>query len=152
MTTEPRPANVTRLAFTVIDENKKMSEPLPAFYLDPDKQIQVQPVRMWHVLPDKLMTLGFIFNNKFAYLTDFRKIHDADKAMLNDLETIVLGSPLPVKHPTHISHYEAIDLFKELGAQKAYLTHLSHSMTHQELSEFLPDGFEPAYDGLKIEF
>jgi phosphoribosyl 1,2-cyclic phosphate phosphodiesterase len=46
---------------------------------------------------------------------------------------------------------EAIKTAQRLGAQKCYLTHLSHRLEHEELDAFLPDFMHPAYDGLTFE-
>ena len=40
---------------------------------------------------------------------------------------------------------------RELGAKRTYLTHLTHRLDHAALSDWLPDGIEPAWDGLVVE-
>ncbi len=54
-------------------------------------------------------------------------------------------------HPTHLNVEEAIALAGEIGAERTFLTHLTHRLTHAALLERLPAGIEPAYDGLEIE-
>jgi phosphoribosyl 1,2-cyclic phosphate phosphodiesterase len=60
-----------------------------------------------------------------------------------------------LRKKTHISHLnltEALNIIEKIAPQKAYLTHLSHEMgLHAELVKELPEGVEPAYDGLVIE-
>jgi phosphoribosyl 1,2-cyclic phosphate phosphodiesterase len=55
---------------------------------------------------------------------------------------------------THISHFtldEAIAFANDVGAEKTYLTHISHRLgRHLDISKELPDNIELAYDGLKL--
>jgi phosphoribosyl 1,2-cyclic phosphate phosphodiesterase len=54
-------------------------------------------------------------------------------------------------HPTHLSIGEAIETAQSIGAERTYLTHLTHETGHAELAEQLPVGVFPAHDGLSIE-
>lgn len=54
-------------------------------------------------------------------------------------------------HPTHFNVEEAVELAERLGARRTYLTHLTHYVEYRDLRERLPDGIEPAYDGLVVE-
>ena len=42
----------------------------------------------------------------------------------------------------------SIETVKKLGPGRAYLTHLSHDLPHQETEAMLPKGVHLAYDGL----
>ena len=46
---------------------------------------------------------------------------------------------------------EAIEVAREVGAVRTYLTHLTHRVTHAELEDRLPSGVTAAYDGLASE-
>ena len=54
-------------------------------------------------------------------------------------------------HPTHMSIGEAIDTARAIGAERTYLTHLTHETGHALLAQQLPEGIFPAYDGLTVE-
>ena len=56
----------------------------------------------------------------------------------------LVGNP----HPTHFNVEEAVEAAAEVGAERTYLTHMTHEVGHQELLDTLPPGVEPAYDGL----
>lgn len=54
------------------------------------------------------------------------------------------------EHPTHLSVEKALALAQKLGAGRTYFTHMCHDIDHSKLLSELPDGVEPAYDGLRI--
>jgi phosphoribosyl 1,2-cyclic phosphate phosphodiesterase len=39
---------------------------------------------------------------------------------------------------------------KEIGAERTYLTHLTHDNFHADLEAELPRGIAPAFDGLAV--
>jgi phosphoribosyl 1,2-cyclic phosphate phosphodiesterase len=53
-------------------------------------------------------------------------------------------------HPTHLSIEDALALIAEIGPREAWLTHLSHEVSHAEVDATLPEGVRLAYDGLTI--
>ena len=60
-----------------------------------------------------------------------------------------------LRHERHVSHYtlsEAIDIAKEIGADKTYFTHISHQLgLHEKIAHTLPHGMYLAYDGLTLD-
>jgi phosphoribosyl 1,2-cyclic phosphate phosphodiesterase len=54
-------------------------------------------------------------------------------------------------HPTHPHLDLALEWISRLRPKRALLTHLDNSMDYQTLVDELPEGVEPAYDGLEIE-
>ncbi len=84
-----------------------------------------------------------------GYITDAKRLPPRTLEALRGVRVLVLnalwyGRP----HPTHFNVEEAVEVALEIGAQRTYLTHLSHRVGHRELLERLPAGIEPAYDGL----
>jgi phosphoribosyl 1,2-cyclic phosphate phosphodiesterase len=55
----------------------------------------------------------------------------------------------------HISHFtldEAIAFAKSAGAEKTYITHISHRMgKYEDVQKMLPSEIELAYDGLILQ-
>lgn len=87
-----------------------------------------------------------------GYITDAKRLPDRTRDALRGVRVLVLnalwfGNP----HPTHFTVEEAVDAAQDLGAERTYLTHLSHRVRHQELNERLPAGILPAYDGLVVD-
>ncbi len=54
-------------------------------------------------------------------------------------------------HPTHFNVEEAIETAERLGAERTFLTHLTHRVSHEGLVSRLPPGVFGAYDGLTVE-
>jgi phosphoribosyl 1,2-cyclic phosphate phosphodiesterase len=53
-------------------------------------------------------------------------------------------------HPSHLSLPEALEVARQVGADRTYLTHLTHDNFHANLEAELPAGVAPAFDGLTI--
>jgi phosphoribosyl 1,2-cyclic phosphate phosphodiesterase len=87
-----------------------------------------------------------------AYVTDAKSVSARAIAALRGVEVLVLNGLFERPHPTHLSIPEAIEVAQAIGAPRTYLTHLTHRYTHRALAARLPDGMEPAYDGLCVHF
>jgi phosphoribosyl 1,2-cyclic phosphate phosphodiesterase len=94
--------------------------------------------------------LGFRFG-RFAYLTDVKRVPEAERERLRGVEVLVLNALWWRPHPTHLSFPEAIETAQAIGARRTILTHLTHETGHAELAARLPDGIEPGYDGETLE-
>jgi phosphoribosyl 1,2-cyclic phosphate phosphodiesterase len=87
-----------------------------------------------------------------GYLTDAKQVPDRARTALAGVRVLVVnalwcGHP----HPTHFNVEEAVAAALEIGAERTFLTHMSHRLRHEELLEQLPPGIAPAHDGLVIE-
>jgi phosphoribosyl 1,2-cyclic phosphate phosphodiesterase len=86
-----------------------------------------------------------------AYITDVKEVPDAIRAELRDLKVLSLNALWWRPHPTHLSIGEAVSTAQALGAERTFLTHLTHETGHAQLAAQLPAGIAPAYDGLTVE-
>ena len=86
-----------------------------------------------------------------AYVTDVKEVPADARRALRGVRVLVLSALWWRPHPTHQSIQEAIDVALDIGAERTYLTHLSHETAHQALLDRLPAGIEPGYDGLTVE-
>jgi phosphoribosyl 1,2-cyclic phosphate phosphodiesterase len=86
-----------------------------------------------------------------AYLTDVKAVPPAARRALAGVEVLVLNALWWREHPTHLSIPQAIEVAREVGARRTFLTHLTHETSHRELLKRLPAGIEPGYDGLEID-
>ena len=87
-----------------------------------------------------------------GYITDAKQLPDATLEALRGVRVLVLNALWYGKpHPTHFTVEEAVQVAQDLGAERTFLTHLSHRVRHAELAAELPPGIAPAHDGLVIE-
>lgn len=109
--------------------------------------IEVIPVSVMHF---QLPVFGYRIGN-FTYITDAKTISEEEKQKIKGSEILVINALQKEKHISHLTYDEALDLAREIGAKKTYLTHVSHRLgTHKEISAELPDGIFLAYDGLEL--
>ena len=85
-------------------------------------------------------------------IIDGKTIPDAAHAALQGIDTLVInalwwGNP----HPTHFNVEEAIAAAQSVGARRTFLIHMTHRLDYAELKAQLPEGVEPAYDGLAVD-
>jgi phosphoribosyl 1,2-cyclic phosphate phosphodiesterase len=85
-----------------------------------------------------------------AYITDAKRIPDEARSALAGVKVLVLNALFRTEHPTHMSLPEAIRTAEEVGAERTYLTHLTHDNFHADLEAELPRGIAPAFDGLTV--
>lgn len=87
-----------------------------------------------------------------GYITDGKELPGPTKAALRGVRTLVLNALwFGLEHPTHFNVEEAVEVAREIGAERTYLTHISHLASHRELEERLPPGILPSSDGLVVE-
>ena len=108
---------------------------------------EIVPIPVFH---GRLPILGFR-TGSIAYVTDAKVIPGDALELLRDLDVLVLNGLRDRPHPTHLSIPEAVDLVGLLQPRRAFLTHLSHEISHAAAGRLLPPGIEIAYDGLVAE-
>lgn len=110
--------------------------------------VEVLPIEVSHGFG--MVVYGYRVGD-IAYLTDAKQIPEESLEALKGVRILVVNGLFERPHPTHLSIPEACELAQSIGAEKTFLTHLTHENSHQELARRLPRGVEPAYDGLIIE-
>lgn len=98
-----------------------------------------------------LPVLGFRVGG-LGYITDAKRLPLETLDALEGVEILVLnalwwGDP----HPTHFNVEEAIEIADRLRPERTFLTHLTHRVSHEDLSDRLPEGVFAAYDGLSVD-
>ena len=110
--------------------------------------VEIVPIRGKHF---NLPVLGYRFGD-IAYCTDMNHIPEEEYEKLKNLDHFVINCVKYGKHISHFSIEEAIEVCRKVGAKHSWLTHLSHQLPcYNELAAGLPDGIQPAYDGLILE-
>ena len=112
-------------------------------------EVEVLPIKVYH---GKLPILAYRFG-EVAYITDMKTIDDAEKELLKGVKVLVVnGLRWEKEHHSHQLINEAITFSKSIGAEKTFLTHVTHEIgMHVEASKRLPSNVYFAYDGLEIE-
>jgi phosphoribosyl 1,2-cyclic phosphate phosphodiesterase len=121
--------------------------------VDPEREVILAGERFLPLpVPHGSMTpLGFRVG-ELGYVTDAKRLPAAVRDRLKGVRVLVLnalwfGKP----HPMHFNVEEAVEAAAGIGAERTYLTHLTHRVRHAELEERLPATVRPAWDGLSVE-
>ncbi len=96
------------------------------------------------------ISMGFRFND-FAYSTDVSELSEEAFDILHGVKVWVVGA---IRHQPHYTHAHvglALEWIDRIKPEKAYLTHMSHTMDYQTVMDNTPSNVEPAYDGLVIK-
>ncbi|MFO8057536.1 MAG: MBL fold metallo-hydrolase [bacterium] len=109
--------------------------------------MRIRPLSLWH---GRQIILGFKFGETLAYMTDCSQVPEETMEEVRGTPVIIIDALRYRPHTTHFSVDQALEVIKELSPERAYLTHLSHSLDYNRLRSELPDGVEPAYDGLEV--
>ena len=94
---------------------------------------------------------GYRFGSA-AYLTDFSAIPEESMERLRGLDILFLDALRHKPHPTHSTVSNSVRLVEELRPRRAFFTHISHDLPHEETNRNLPEHVKLAHDGLKLEF
>jgi phosphoribosyl 1,2-cyclic phosphate phosphodiesterase len=106
----------------------------------------VLPIAVPH---GKTMVFGYRIG-ALGYVTDAKLLPAEAVEALRGVKVLVLNALFWKSHPTHMSVPEAVEAARAVGAERTYLTHLTHDNRHADLEAALPAGLLPAYDGLTV--
>lgn len=95
-------------------------------------------------------SLGFRIGS-FAYCNDVVRLPEETLARLEGLHTLVVDALRYKPHPTHASVADALAWIDRLRPRRAVLTNLHVDLDYQTLRAELPEGVEPAFDGMELE-
>lgn len=98
-------------------------------------------------------SVGYRFGD-LGYSVDMWKLDDKAIEALRGIKTWIVDAAAynQTDNAVHANLQTIYDLNDQIGAQEVYLTSLSLAMDYQTLCDELPNGYQPAYDGLKIHF
>jgi phosphoribosyl 1,2-cyclic phosphate phosphodiesterase len=133
--------------------------PLPFFGGKPDLRMHVfdgpfeigpTPITPLPVMHGRWIVTGFRIYD-LVYVTDAKVVPRETIAAMRGADVLVINALRPAPHPVHLSIGEALEIIEQVQPRRAYLTHLSHEVSHSAISEHLPDNVFLAYDGLTVE-
>jgi phosphoribosyl 1,2-cyclic phosphate phosphodiesterase len=103
----------------------------------------------------EMEVLGFRFG-RAAYLTDFSSVPEESRALLHDLDDLILDALRDTPHPMHSTVEQSLALVDELKPKRAWFTHICHDLPHAKTNQRLakhpgPSQVRLAHDGLSFE-
>ena len=99
----------------------------------------------------RIIALGYRFGTA-AYTSDLNGIPDGTIPFLSDLDLwIVDGFRHTPRHSTHFTLEDALHWIWRLKPKHAVITNMHVDLDYDELAAFLPDGVEPAFDGMQLD-
>lgn len=110
--------------------------------------VDLLPVDMEH---GRIRCMGYRIGN-VAYCNDVNGLPPETLDALHGLDTLVIDALRYAPHPSHAHLELTLSWIRELKPKRAILTNLHVDMDYKTLIGELPDGVEPAYDGLEIGF
>ena len=114
----------------------------------PGGAIPVLPIPQTH---GDITSLGFRFSN-LAYSPDVSDISEASAKLLEGLDVWVVDALRHTPHESHFSVKDALKWIARLKPKRAILTHMTSELDYETLRRDLPEGVEPAFDGMQVGF
>jgi phosphoribosyl 1,2-cyclic phosphate phosphodiesterase len=133
--------------------------PLPFFGGKPDLRMHVFDgafeigstlVRPLPVTHGRWIVSGFRIYD-LVYVTDAKVVPQETIEAMRGADVLVINALRSTPHPVHLSIGEALEIIEQVQPRRAFLTHLSHEVSHGAISQYLPDNVSLAYDGLTVE-
>ena len=95
-------------------------------------------------------TLGFKFNNQFAYSTDVVEMPEKNFKLLEDLDLWIVEGLRDEPHEAHAHFDLTFEWIKRVKPKKSILTHLAH-VDYDHVLSICPKDVYPGYDGMEFE-
>ncbi|WP_321336940.1 MBL fold metallo-hydrolase [Breoghania sp.] len=99
----------------------------------------------------EINALGFRIAG-LAYMPDVKAIPEESVPALEGLDVWILDALRPRTHPSHFSLDDALDWLERMKPARGILTNMHVDLDYDTLVETLPNGIEPAHDGMVIEY
>jgi phosphoribosyl 1,2-cyclic phosphate phosphodiesterase len=113
----------------------------------PGGPIEAMPFLQHH---GDIDSLGFRFGG-LAYSSDVHDLPEGSLAFLADLDIWIVDALRYRPHPSHFSVEQALGWIERVRPKRAILTHMHMDLDYDTLCRDLPEGVEPAYDGMRFE-
>lgn len=127
-------------------EERRIRDPEPVVVEGAGGLLEARPIRVAHGGQD---ALGFRFG-AFAYMPDVSAMSREAETALEGLDVLVIDALRDTPHPSHFSVSDALSLIERVRPKRAVLTNLHTDLDYNALAARLPEGVEPAYDGMRI--
>jgi phosphoribosyl 1,2-cyclic phosphate phosphodiesterase len=105
--------------------------------------------RPFEQIHGRLPSWGFR-TGPFAYSPDVKELPEQSLAELAGVEVWLVDCLRDRPHPTHAHLEQTLAWIDRIKPRRAILTHMNHELDYHQLKARLPDGVEPAYDGMVL--
>lgn len=116
-----------------------------------DVEVMGVPVTVFTQQHGRILSLGFRFG-AFAYSTDVDEMPEHAFEALEGVDTWIVDCLRKTPSSSHSFIDRTLEWIERVRPRRAILTHMAHDMEYDELAASLPNGVEPAYDGMVLEF
>jgi phosphoribosyl 1,2-cyclic phosphate phosphodiesterase len=118
-----------------------------------DQVVEVAGVgfRRIPLLHGRLSISGYRFGSA-AYLTDMSSVPESSLSLLEGLDVLILDALRHEYHPAHANVDEALGWVERIAPRRAFFTHMSHELHHEDTERMLPAHVRLLYDGMQIPF
>ena len=110
--------------------------------------VPIQPFRQGH---GQVHSLGFRFG-PVAYSSDVDGLDEAAFATLEGVQCWILDALRHTPHPSHAHLERSLEWIARVRPRRAILTNMHLDMDYETLRRELPEGVEPAFDGMCLAF
>ena len=152
-----RDSLVSRFAYCFAQKQGSDYPPiLTAQLIEPDTKVKISgrggvleatPIPQVH---GDIASLGFRFGN-IAYSPDISALPDSSGPLLEGLDVWIIDALRYTTHPSHFSVKQALAQIERFKPKRAILTHMTTDLDYATLKRELPEGVEPAFDGMVVE-
>ncbi len=124
--------------------------------LTPGKPVTIDgqggPIELLPFLQDHgdIVSFGFRFGD-VAYSTDLKRLPPDSLAAVDGLDVWIVDALRKTPHPSHMNLDESLQWIARIKPKRAILTDMHTDLDYQTLKRTLPDGIEPAYDGMQFD-
>ena len=130
----------------------------PTYFVPPMKTVPIAAdtsisigdlqIEIFHQDHGNMDSLGFLFNERFAYSTDVVGLEDAVLDRIAGVPLWIVEALRETPHQSH-SHYEqTFDWIERVRPGRAVLTHLGLEADYETLAGICPENTEPGVDGM----
>ncbi len=137
------------------------AEDAPHYYLRPEAreinggfsigETRLEPMNLPH---GRFTSTGFLLTRDgrklAAYCNDCSDVPAEAREMIRGVEILVLDGLRHEPHYSHMTVDQALEVAMDVTPGKTYLTHICHSLKHDETQAQLPANVYLAYDGLRV--
>ncbi len=135
-------------AYPPIATAHQIAEPFRSFAVDGAGG--ALPVLAFAQRHGHIRSLGFRIG-PLAYSSDVNGLDEAAFAALDGVACWIVDTLRYAEHPSHAHLALALDWIARVRPRRAILTNLHVDLDYETLKRELPEGVEPAYDGMSLE-